>query len=63
MPVITIEGSKITKEQKKNIINDVTEVLSKNYKIPTQSFTVIIHENDSENIGVSGKQLSELIHK
>ncbi|WP_026485701.1 4-oxalocrotonate tautomerase DmpI [Caldanaerobius polysaccharolyticus] len=61
MPVITIEGpSNLSKEKKAKLISDLTSTASEILNIPKQAFTVIIKENEAENIGVGGVQLSEL---
>lgn len=61
MPVITIEGpNNLSKEKKAKLISDLTSTASDILNIPKQAFTVIIKENETENIGVGGVQLSEL---
>ena len=56
MPFVTIkiiEGR--TREQKHNMVKDVTEAISKNIGCQTQSVNVDIIEYKQENIGVGGK--------
>lgn len=62
MPVITIEGPKADKETKKEIIENLSKIVAEKYEFPIESITVLIHENDADNIGTGGNQLSEL-HK
>lgn len=59
MPVITFEGGKLTKEQKAQLVSEITEVAHKATGINRESFIVLIHENDRDNIGVGGDLLSE----
>lgn len=56
MPVITIDGGKMTKEQKAALVKEMVSTASKILEIPEQAFTTIIRENDFDNIG-SGKML------
>jgi 4-oxalocrotonate tautomerase len=59
MPVVNLKIGKITKDQKKEIIEKVTATISEVTSIPKQAFVVVIEENDADNIGVGGVQLSE----
>lgn len=58
MPIITIEGPKASKEQKKELIEKITKVASECYNLPEQAITISIYENPMDNVGVGGKQLS-----
>ena len=60
MPVITLEIGKLTKEQKKEIIKNITITTAEITKIPESAFTVIIHELDDENIGIGGINILEI---
>ncbi|OED29824.1 4-oxalocrotonate tautomerase DmpI [Methanosphaera sp. WGK6] len=61
MPIITIEGvANATKETKKEIIEKVSKVVSEEYDVPIQAISVIIHDVPADNVGVAGKQLSEI---
>ncbi|MFX1249811.1 MAG: 4-oxalocrotonate tautomerase DmpI [Promethearchaeota archaeon] len=56
MPVVQIYGPKINDiEIKRRLVKEVTESLQEAYKLPLEAFTVIINENNSENVGVGGK--------
>ena len=57
MPIITIEGPKASKEQKKELIEKITKVASECYNLPEQAITISIYENPMDNVGVGGKQL------
>ncbi|MBV4426595.1 tautomerase family protein [Clostridium tyrobutyricum] len=56
MPLIKIEGPKITKEQKEQLVSELVTSASKILNIPEQAFVTLIKENNLENIG-SGTQL------
>lgn len=59
MPVVTVEASKeLTKEQKKEMIEKVSQVVSAEYGLPIQTITMVIRENTPDNIGVAGKPVS-----
>ncbi len=63
MPVISVEGSKLTKEQKSDLIASLTEVASKIMNVNKEAYIVLIKENDMDNIGVGGVVLSEKLRK
>lgn len=63
MPVISVEGSKLTKEQKNELIVSLTEVASKIMNVRKEAYIVLIKENDMDNIGVGGVTLSEKLAK
>jgi 4-oxalocrotonate tautomerase family enzyme len=62
MPVITMTmGRKqITSEQKKEMIQRITEESVRITGLPQQAFTILIHELSPDAIGVAGKTLAEL---
>lgn len=60
MPVITLQSGKMTKEQKKELIESFTESASNTLNIPKEYFTVIISEHEDENLGVGGKTVEEI---
>jgi len=59
MPIITIDGPKLSKEQKKDLVESFTREAVRVTKIPIQGFVVLIKENDPDNVGVSGELLSD----
>ncbi|MGC9150236.1 MAG: 4-oxalocrotonate tautomerase DmpI [Microbacter sp.] len=59
MPVISVEGSKLTKDQKRELIASLTEVASNIMKINKEAYVVVIKENEMDNVGVGGIMLSE----
>jgi 4-oxalocrotonate tautomerase len=60
MPIITMEGPELTKEQKAKLIAEFTNKASEITEIPERAFSVLIKENPADNVGVAGKQLSEM---
>ncbi|OAZ40268.1 4-oxalocrotonate tautomerase DmpI [Paenibacillus polymyxa] len=46
MPVITIEAAKLTKEQKRKLVKDLTTSASTIMNIPEQAFFVFVRENE-----------------
>ncbi|WP_414468761.1 4-oxalocrotonate tautomerase DmpI [Methanobacterium sp. ACI-7] len=52
MPVITIEAPKMTKEQKAELVKEISETTSRILGLPVQAMVTIIHEVESENVGV-----------
>jgi 4-oxalocrotonate tautomerase len=63
MPVITIDGPRMSKEQKKDLVESFTSEAARVTGIPTQAFIVIINENDPDNVGVGGELLSSRMAK
>ncbi len=61
MPVIKLDGPKLSKEQKAELIKEFTASASKITNIPADKFTVYIKENEMDNIGVGGEMLSEIM--
>jgi len=60
MPNATIEGPKIRDINIKRIlVKDVTDALEKAYKLPRTVFTVIIKENQPENVGSGGSLIAD----
>ncbi|KXS41744.1 MULTISPECIES: 4-oxalocrotonate tautomerase DmpI [unclassified Candidatus Frackibacter] len=59
MPIITLDGPKLTKEQKKELIKGFTETASNVVNLPEEAFVVLIKEMEAENVGVGGELLAE----
>ena len=59
MPVITVEGGTLSKEQKIELVKSLTQSASSIMNIPEQAYVVLIKENARDNIGVGGTLLSE----
>lgn len=60
MPYISIESGRLTAEQKKELIEQLTVTASEITHIPTQSFLVTIKELPDENFGIGGKSINEI---
>ncbi len=60
MPIITIEGGKLTKEQKRELIHRFTEIASEVTKVPSKFFAVTIRELEDENLGFAGETVEEM---
>jgi len=63
MPVVIVESNKINIEKKRELVKSITEITAKVYELPENTVTVLIKELERENIGVSGKLLSEIPDK
>jgi 4-oxalocrotonate tautomerase len=61
MPIITLEGSKLTKEQKAKLVKELVGKASEIMNIPEQAFVTIIKENDFDNIGTGTTLLSDRV--
>ncbi|OEC84858.1 MULTISPECIES: 4-oxalocrotonate tautomerase DmpI [Methanobacterium] len=51
MPVITIDGPKLTKEQKEELVKTIAESASKIMGLPVEAMVTIIREVEAENVG------------
>jgi len=59
MPVITLKGPKLTKEQKAELVKCFTETASRVTNIASSAFVVYLEEMEPENIGVGGALLAD----
>ncbi len=58
MPVITIDGPRVTDiGKKREFVKIVTSAASNLYGLPEQAIVVMIQEHSSENVGVGGQLL------
>ncbi|WP_242369325.1 4-oxalocrotonate tautomerase DmpI [Adlercreutzia muris] len=55
MPHITIESGELTDEQKRSLIERITEISSEIMCIPPEFYSVTIHEIDDLSYGIGGK--------
>ena len=60
MPYITVEGGKLTKEQKEKLIKSLTEISSEIMNVPQKFFLTTIKELSDENIGIGGKTIDKV---
>lgn len=51
MPVITIDGPKMSKKQKAELVKEISETASKIMNLPVEAMITIIREVESENVG------------
>ena len=59
MPVITLDFAKLTKEQKTQMVEEMTETASRVTQMPKESIYVFINEFEADNVGVGGKLLTD----
>lgn len=60
MPYITVEGGKLTPEQKEKLIKELTDVASKVMNVPNEICWTTIKELSDENIGLDGKIIDKI---
>lgn len=60
MPTINVTTSKLSKEQKKDLIKSLTEVSVRVTGAPEQFHTVLIHELPEDSMGVGTKSVEEI---
>jgi len=60
MPIISWEGGKLSKEQKKDLIQKFTEVAVEITKVPARFYSVVIREQQDENLGFAGETVEEI---
>ena len=60
MPVITLEGGKLSKEQKRDLVHRFTAVAAEVTNIPPKFFSVLIREQEDANLGIAGETVEEL---
>ena len=61
MPIISIEAARPTKEQKEQLIAELTKSASKILGVDEKFFYVLVKENDLDNWGVGGKTLTKFL--
>lgn len=57
MPVITIDGPKLTKQQKEQLVKSFAESASEIMELPVEAMVTIIREVEAENVGVGNMLL------
>ena len=60
MPIISWEGGKLSKEQKKDLIQKFTELAVEITKVPAKFYSVVIREQQDENLGFAGETVEEI---
>ncbi len=61
MPLISIDAVHPTKEQKEQLIAELTKTASKILNVDEKFFYVLVKENDLDNWGVGGKTLTQFL--
>jgi len=59
MPVITVDGPKMTKKQKSKLVKVFAETASEVMGIPVSAMVIIIREVERENVGVGNLLLCD----
>ena len=59
MPVITLDVTPLSKEQKEKLSKEITDLASEVMNLPKQTIYIYFREFELENIGVGGLLLSE----
>ena len=60
MPIISWEGGNLSKEQKKDLIQKFTDVAVEITKVPAKFYSVVIREQQDENLGFAGETVEEI---
>jgi len=60
MPVITVDGPKLSKEKKAELVKSFSQTASEIMGLPVDAMVVIIREVDAENVGVGDCLLCDL---
>ena len=63
MPYIQVEAAKLTQEQKERLVAEITRVSSEIMELRKEAFYVLIKENDSDNWGIGGKTLTQILNE
>ncbi len=63
MPIIIFEGTKMGLDKKKELIRELTDTAVRVTGIGAPAFTIYIHENEQDNIGVGGELLTEILSR
>ena len=61
MPLIIIEADEgRTVEQKRGLVKDITDAVCKNYQVPPEAVSILMHEGKKENRAKAGKLAIDL---
>ena len=56
MPLVIVEADAgRTIDQKRGLVKDITEAVSKNFAVPPEVVRILIHEGKKENRAMGGK--------
>jgi 4-oxalocrotonate tautomerase family enzyme len=62
MPIITVDTTPLTREQKERLIMEFTSIACSVTGLPESAMIVVINEAGPDNFGVGGMQLSQMKH-
>lgn len=62
MPIITVDTTPLTREQKDRLIKEFTAIACNVTGLPESAIIVVINEAGADNFGVGGVQLSQMKH-
>jgi 4-oxalocrotonate tautomerase len=54
-----MEGPQISKDKKRQLVREITKAASGVIQLPEEAFTILIKENDHDNVGAGGSLLSD----
>lgn len=60
MPVINYQGTKLSAQQKSELIERLTELAAEVTKTPEQFFSVIVQEFEDDSLGMGGKSVAKI---
>ncbi len=56
MPYAIIDGPPIKDlDVKRALVKEITDAIEKAFKLPRETYTVLLKENTAENVGVGGR--------
>ncbi|MFC2044341.1 2-hydroxymuconate tautomerase [Chloroflexota bacterium] len=56
MPLVIVEVDEgRSLEQKRGLVKDITDAVCKNFTVPPQAVSIVIHEGKKENRATAGK--------
>ncbi|MGQ9463446.1 MAG: 4-oxalocrotonate tautomerase DmpI [Candidatus Fervidibacter sp.] len=59
MPVIRVDGPKITVDKKRELAKRLTEIAADIYEMDKQHIIILIRENEPENVSVGGELIAD----
>lgn len=60
MPIIKLDSGKLTDDQKKKLISELTKTASEITNIPKEFFMVVINEHAGKNFGIGGLSIEQV---
>ncbi|MDI9646470.1 MAG: 2-hydroxymuconate tautomerase family protein [Archaeoglobales archaeon] len=59
MPTIIIYGPKLAVDKKRELVAKLTDIASQIYSMDKRTITILIHEQQAENVGVGGELIAD----